>query len=121
MKKKKNMPKSKKVAPKSAPKKATTSIKPVGDRIVVRALTDDELGTKTAQGIIIPETVDKERPEQGVVVAVGNGRVENGKRVPISVKVGDRIVFSKYGPDEVKIGGVEYLILKEDSVLAVIA
>lgn len=97
-------------------------VKPLQDRVVVRRLTDEETGTKSASGIIIPDTVNKEKPEQGIVVAVGAGRWdEDGeKRIPMDVKVGDRIVFSKYGYDEVKVGGEELFIVSSSSILAVI-
>jgi chaperonin GroES len=99
-----------------------TAIKPLGDRIVVRQPTDEELGTKSASGIIIPDTVSKEKPEQGIVIAVGEGKWdERGeKRVPMDVHEGDRVVFSKYGFDEVKVAGEEYYIVSESSILAVI-
>jgi chaperonin GroES len=99
-----------------------TTIKPLGDRVVVRRLTEEEMGTKSASGIIIPDTVNKEKPEQGIVTAVGEGRWdEDGeKRIPMDVKVGDRIVFSKYGFDEVKIAGEEYFIVSSGSILAVL-
>lgn len=97
-------------------------IKPLGDRAVVRPLTNEEAGTVSASGIIIPETAKKEKPEQGVVVAVGEGKWdEDGeKRIPLDVKVGDRIVFSKYGYDEIKIDDKEYFIVGESSILAVL-
>ena len=100
-----------------------TSIKPLGDRVVVRRLTDEETGTKSASGIIIPDTVSKEKPEQGIVTAVGEGKWdEDGeKRIPMDVKVGDRIVFSKYGFDEVKVGGEELYIVSASSILAVLS
>jgi len=96
------------------------ALRPLHDRVVVRPLTDEESGTRSASGIIIPDTVSKEKPEQGVVVAVGPGRIDDGDRVPMSVSVGDRVLFSKYGFDEVKIGGNEYFIVGEGSILAVI-
>jgi chaperonin GroES len=99
-----------------------TALTPVGDRVVVRRLTPDEQGTTSASGIIIPDTVSKEKPEQGIVIAVGLGKWdEDGeKRIPMDVSVGDRIVFSKYGFDEVKIGGVEYFIVSSGSILAIV-
>ncbi len=102
---------------------SATSIKPLQDRVVVRRLTDEETGTKSASGIIIPDTVSKEKPEQGIVTAVGEGKWdEDGeKRIPMDVKVGDRIVFSKYGFEEIKIGGQEYYILSSSSILAVLS
>ena len=100
-----------------------TNIKPLQDRVVVRRLTDEETGTKSASGIIIPDTVSKEKPEQGIVTAIGEGKWdEDGeKRSPMDVKVGDRIVFSKYGFDEIKIGGVEMYIVSASSILAVLS
>ncbi len=97
-------------------------ITPLGDRCVVRPLTDAEAGTVSASGIIIPDTVSKEKPEQGVVVAVGAGKWdEDGeKRIPLEVKEGDRIVFSKYGYDEIKVGDAEYYIVSESSILAIL-
>jgi chaperonin GroES len=102
-----------------AQKTAKFSFSPLGDRIVVKPA---EKGgeKKLASGIIIPETVDKEKPAEGTVVAVGAGKYEDGKRVPMQVKVGDTVIFSKYGYDEVKIGGQEYYILAESQVLGVV-
>lgn len=105
-------------------KEMDTMIKPLADRVVVRPLTDEEKGTTSASGIIIPDTVSSnEKPEQGVVVAVGAGKWdEDGeKRIPLEVAKGDRIVFSKFGYDEVKVGGNDYYIVSESSILAVIA
>ncbi len=124
--KKKAAPVKKATAKKSvgAPKGAAPQapILPLNDRIVVRPLTEEESGTRSPSGIIIPETVSKEKPEQGIVVAVGPGRYdEDGvRRIPLSVSVGDRVIFSKYGFDEVKVGGKEYFIVSEQSVLAII-
>jgi len=106
---------------KGASKRSKISIKPLGDRVLVRPLSEDELGSKTASGIIIPETVDKEKPEQGEVVAVGEGKYEDGVLVKPQVSVGDRVVFSRYGYDEVKHAGEEYFIIKADNVLAIIS
>lgn len=94
-------------------------IVPLGDRILVRPRLGDQKD-KTKSGIFIPETVEKEKPEEGEVVAVGAGRFEDGQRVVPQVKVGDLVLFSKYGYDEVKVSGEEYFILKEDSILAII-
>lgn len=91
---------------------------PLGDRVLVSILATE---TKTKSGIIIPETVSKERPEQGVVVAVGEGRItDDGKTITPRVKVGDTIIFSKYGPDELKHDGEEYYILNESNILAIV-
>lgn len=100
-------------------KEKSSNIAPLNDRIVLKPLSEEEANT-TKSGIIIPDTVSKEKPEQGIVVAVGEGRWEDGRRVPLSVKVGDKVVFSRYGYDEVKYEGVEYYILKEENVLAII-
>ncbi|KXJ99121.1 MAG: 10 kDa chaperonin [Parcubacteria bacterium OLB19] len=102
-------------------KAEVSPIKPLGDRVIVRPLTDNEAGTTSPSGIIIPDTAKKEKPEQGVVIAVGLGKWdEDGeKRIPLDVKVGDRIVFSKYGYDEVKIDNKEYFIVSENSILGV--
>lgn len=97
-------------------------IKPLGDRVVVRPLTDEEAGNVSAAGIIIPDSAKQEKPEQGVVVAVGAGKWDEDKekRVPIETKEGDRIVFTKYGYDEVKVKDQEYFIVSEGSILGVI-
>ena len=109
----------KKSAP--APQAKKPEIKPLGDRVLVRPLSPDELHNKTASGIIIPETVDKEKAEQGTVVAVGEGKYnDNGVLMPMHVRVGDRVVFSKYSPNEIKLDGKEYYILDESSILAVV-
>ena len=95
---------------------------PLGDRVLVRPFTEDELkGKKTGDyGIIIPDTVSKEKSAQGKVLAVGEGKWVDGKLVPVRIKVGDVVIFSKYGYDEVEQDGEELYLLKEDSILAVI-
>jgi len=96
-----------------------SNITPLGDRVLVKPISKDE--KKSVSGIIIPETIDKEKPEQGKVVAVGEGRTtDDGKVIPVRVKKGDVVIFSKYGPDEIKVDGEEYYILSESSILAVI-
>lgn len=95
------------------------SLTPLGDRIVVRP-AEKEGEKKLASGIIIPETLDKEKPAQGTVVAIGPGKYDDGVRVPMQVKVGDTVLFSKYGYDEVKVEGETYYILAESGVLAVV-
>lgn len=96
-------------------------IKPLGDRVIVRPLTDAETGNTSPSGIIIPDTAKKEKPEQGIVIAVGPGKWdEDGeKRIKMEVKEGDRVVFSKYGFDEVKIDNKDYYIVAESSILGV--
>lgn len=96
---------------------AKAKIKPLQDRILVRRLSGEE---KTKGGIIIPDTA-KEKPQEGEVVAVGNGKIlENGTKHPLEVKAGDKILFSKYSGTEVKIDGEEYTIMREDDILGVI-
>ncbi len=92
-------------------------LRPLRDRVIVRRLEEEE---KTKGGIIIPDTA-KEKPQQGEIIAVGNGKVlENGNVVPLTVKEGDKILFSKYAGNEVKVEGEELLIMREDDILAVI-
>jgi len=96
-------------------------IKPLGDRVLLETLSLEERTKKTKYGIVIPDTAEKEKPQEGKVVEVGEGKVlENGKVLPLSVKKGDRVLFSKYGPSEIKVDGKEYLIAKEEDILAVI-
>ena len=93
------------------------SIKPLEDRIVVQA---NEAETTTASGLVIPDTA-KEKPQEGEVLAIGPGRIDdNGNRVPLDVAVGDKVIYSKYGGTEVKYAGEEYLVLSARDVLAVI-
>jgi chaperonin GroES len=93
------------------------SIKPLEDRIVVQTLDAEET---TASGLVIPDTA-KEKPQEGEVLAVGPGRVDdNGNRVPLDISVGDKVIYSKYGGTEVKFSGDEYLILSARDVLAVV-
>lgn len=95
----------------------TPTITPLGDRVMIRRVEAEE---RTKGGIVLPDTA-KEKPREGVVVAVGKGRLlENGERVPFSVKPKDRILFSSYAGTEVKLDGDEYLILGEDEILAII-
>ncbi|MCY0902207.1 MAG: co-chaperone GroES [Firmicutes bacterium] len=91
-------------------------IKPLGDRVVLRAVEREE---KTSSGILLPDTA-KEKPQEAEVVAVGPGRYEDGKLVAVDVKVGDRVIFSKYAGTEVKYDSVEYLICRESDILAVV-
>ena len=92
-------------------------IRPVGDRVVVKPAAKEEI---TKSGIVIPDTA-KEKPQEGTVVAVGSGRLlDSGDRAPIDVREGDRILFAKYGGTEFKLDGEEYLVLKENDILAII-
>jgi chaperonin GroES len=91
-------------------------VRPLHDRLLVRRMSEDE---KTAGGIIIPDTA-KEKPQRGKVVAVGKGRVtEDGKILPLDVKEGDNVLFSKYSGTEIKLDGQEYLMIREDDVLGI--
>jgi chaperonin GroES len=91
----------------------------LGDRILVRP--EEAKVTKSPGGIIIPDTAQKEKPEHGVVIAVGPGkRGDDNELIPVSVKVGDTVLFSKYGYDEVKVGDEEYYMVTESNILAVI-
>lgn len=92
-------------------------LKPLNDRVIVTRVEKEQ---KTAGGIIIPDTA-KEKPQEGKIVAVGPGKLDDsGKRIPMEVKEGDRILFSKYAGTEIKIDGVEHIFMKEDDILAVI-
>lgn len=91
-------------------------ITPISDHVLLEPLKED----KKKSGIILPETVEKDRPERGRVVATGPGKVKDGKRMPLEVKKGDVVLFTKYGPNEIKIDGKEYLIAKEEDILAII-
>ncbi len=91
-------------------------LKPLGDRIVVEP-REEEVST-TASGLVIPDTA-KEKPQMGSVIAVGPGEFQDGDRIPMDVKVGDMVVYSKYGGTEIKIEGTDYLILSSRDVLAV--
>jgi chaperonin GroES len=95
----------------------TVQVTPLHDRVLVRRLEEKE----TAKGgIIIPDTA-KEKPQEGEVMAVGAGKIEKGKRIPLDIKTGDRILFAKYTGNDIKIDGQEYLILREDEILAKIS
>lgn len=92
------------------------NIKPLGDRIVIKVVENEE---KTKSGIVLPDTA-KEKPQEGEVLAIGSGEIIDGKKVPLEVKVGDRIIFSKYAGTEIKLDGEEYLILRQSDVLAIV-
>ena len=95
----------------------SVSIKPLEDRIVIKSLEAEQT---TASGLVIPDTA-KEKPQEGEVLAVGPGRIDDkGNRVPLDVNVGDRVIFKKYGGTEIKHGGQEYLILSARDVLAIV-
>lgn len=93
------------------------NIKPLGERVVLKVLESEE---KTKSGIVLPDTA-KEKPQMGKVLAVGPGKLlDNGEKVPLEVKVGDKVLFAKYAGTEVKLDGEEYMVLKESDILAII-
>lgn len=97
---------------------ASIKIKPLGGRVLIKPLEEEEV---TASGLIIPDTAEKEKPQQGEVVALGTGKIgEDGKKIDFTVKEGDKVMFKKYSPDEVEVDKVEYLVIDEDDILAVI-
>ena len=95
-------------------------VSPLGDRVLVEPDEDKKTKEKTDSGIFIPESGQSERPEQGKVIAIGEGSWKDGKLVPMRVKVGDKIIFSKYGYDEIKLDDKKYFVIKEENILAVI-
>ena len=93
-------------------------IKPIRDKVIVKPITEDEV---TKSGIVLPDTIDKERPEKGEVVAVGDGKtLDNGQKLPMSVKVGDVVMFKKYSPDEIKVDDKDYLVISEEDIIAIL-
>ena len=94
------------------------NLKPLSDHLIVKPIVEDKT---TKSGIVLPDTVDKDKPETGQVVAVGPGRVlDNGNRLAIAVKAGQKVLFKKYSPDEFKVDGEDYLVLSESDVIAII-
>ena len=94
------------------------NIKPLSDHILIESVSREE---KTESGILLPETAEREKPEQGTVLAVGPGKADDsGKIVPVEVKEGDKVLFTKYGPTEIKVGGKDYLIAKAEDILAIL-
>lgn len=97
--------------------KTELNLRPLGERVIVRALPQEE---RTKSGIYLPDTA-KEKPQQGEVVAVGNGKVtDDGKTIPMNVKTGDKVLYGKYSGTEVKLEGEEFLIIKESEILAIL-
>jgi chaperonin GroES len=93
------------------------NLRPLQDRIIVKRIEEEAI---TAGGIFIPETA-KEKPQQGEIIAVGNGKkTEDGKVIPVDLKAGDRVLFGKYAGTEIKLDGMEYLIMREDDILGVV-
>ena len=98
--------------------KEKMAIQPLGNRVLIKPFTKEELEKKSNFGIILPDSGTKEKSEQGKVLAVGPGEYRDGKLVPVGVKVGDKVAFSKYGYDDIKVGDEEYYLIKEESILA---
>ncbi len=91
-------------------------LKPLSDHVVIEPLKEEH----KKGGIILPDTVHKDKQEQGKVIAVGPGKLVDGKRIPVEVKKGDIVIFTKYGPNEVKVSGKEYLVAREEDILAIV-
>jgi chaperonin GroES len=92
------------------------NIKPLGDRVVIKVMESEET---TKSGIVLPGTA-KEKPMQGEVLAIGSGEIIDGKKVPLEVKVGDKVIYSKYSGSEIKMDGNEYLIIRQSDILAIV-
>ena len=94
------------------------NLKPLFDNVVVKRIEEEE---KTKSGIVLPETINKEKPQKGEVVAVGEGKItDNGSKIEMQVKVGDKVLFRKYSPDEIKIEEEEYLVMTQSDIIAII-
>ena len=100
--------------------KITPKIRPLGNRVLIKPFTKEELSSKNSYGIILPNTDSKDKSEQGVVLAVGPGEYKDNKFVPVAVKVGDKVAFSKYGYEDIKVGEEELYLVKEENILAVL-
>ncbi|MBD3279918.1 co-chaperone GroES [Candidatus Dojkabacteria bacterium] len=96
---------------------AKPKFKPIGPNILVKPVEEEQ---KTDSGIVLPDTVDKEKPQKGKVIAIGTGIVDDGKKLQFNVKVGDIVIFKKYSPDEIEIDGEDYLIMTEGDILGII-
>lgn len=95
-----------------------TKLRPLNDKVIIKPIEEDKT---TKVGIVLPDTAEKEKPEKGEVIAVGPGKLlENGSRAPMSVKVGDKVIFKKYSPDEIKINKEEYLVIEESDIIGII-
>src|SRR3989344_4671954 len=92
-------------------------IKPLNDRVLVEPVKEE----RKKGGIILPETLEKEKPQEGIVIAVGPGKFdEDGNRIPMTVKKGDKVLFTKYAPNEIKVDGKEYLVVREDDIMGIV-
>lgn len=93
-------------------------LKPLFDNIIVKMIEEKEI---TKSGIVLPDTIDKEKPQKGEVIATGTGKIStDGKVIPMEVKVGDKVLFRKYSPDEIKVDGEEYLVMTQSDVIAIL-
>ena len=93
-------------------------LKPLFDNIVVKRIEENET---TKSGIVLPDTIDKEKPQKGEVIAIGEGKIsDRGELIPMQVKIGDKVLFRKYAPDEIKIEDVEYLVMTQNDVIAIL-
>jgi chaperonin GroES len=97
--------------------KLSKKIRPLSDRVVVQPC---EAETKTAGGIYIPDTADKDKPIQGTIIAIGNGKYIDGKLLPLQVKIGERVLFGKYAGTNVKLNETEYLVMREEDIMGVV-
>jgi chaperonin GroES len=113
-------PASKKIISKPVSVSQKARIQPLGDRVLIRPFTEEEVKGNSHFGIILPESVSNEKSAEGIVLAVGEGKLVDGKLKPIAVSVGDRVLFSKYGYDEVKDNGEDLYILREDGIFAIL-
>ncbi len=96
----------------------TTNLEPLGDKVILKPIAEDEV---TKSGIVLPDTAEKEKPEKAEVIAVGPGKtLDNGQKSDMNVKVGDKVLFTKYGPNEIKVDDEEYLIASMDDILAIV-
>lgn len=94
------------------------NIKPLHDHVIVKPITVNQT---TISGIVLPDTIDKEKPEKGEIVAIGPGKLtETGTRAPMSVQIGQKVMFKKYAPDEIKIEGEDYLVISDSDIIAII-
>ena len=94
------------------------TLKPLNDRLIVKPIAEDEV---TKSGIVLPDTVEKEKPEKGEVISVGPGKLlDNGSRAPMEIKAGNKVMFKKYSPDEVEVEGETLLVLSESDIIAII-
>lgn len=113
----------KKVAPKkisSQKVKIIPKVAPLGSRVLIKPFTREELEVKNSFGIILPDSGSKDKSEQGIVMAIGPGEYRDGKLVSVSVKVGDKVAFSKYGYEDINVDGEELFLIKEENILAIL-